>query len=76
MAIKTNANGTKKPATSGTVKWDYLEINPADDGIYGKTPTGELADGTPVWHDENGAYTVVWGEIIRIDANGELIPNI
>jgi hypothetical protein len=36
----------------------------------------ELEDGTPVWYDENGAYTITFGEKIRIDENGELIPNI
>ena len=37
----------------------------------------ELEDGTPVWSDEQGDYTITsFGEIIRIDENGELIPNI
>jgi len=36
----------------------------------------ELEDGTPVWYDENGPYTITFGEKIRIDEHGELIPNI
>jgi len=43
---------------------------------YEEEPTEELDDGTPVWHDNEGAYTITFGEKIRIDEHGELIPNI
>jgi hypothetical protein len=45
---------------------------------YEPEPTEELMDGTPVWYDDEGAYTITYGygEKIRIDEHGELIPNI
>lgn len=43
---------------------------------YEEEPSEELEDGTPVWYDDEGAYTITFGEKIRIDENGELIPNI
>ena len=48
------------------------------DDIYAdyEEPTEELMDGTPVYYDNEGAYTITFGEKIRIDEHGELIPNI
>ena len=54
---------------------DYSDIY-AD---YEEEPAEWFDDGTPVWFDDQGAYTLTstFGDVkIRIDENGELIPNI